>query len=271
MAVAVALSIAAAPVTARAGAAAPQSRDAEVPLAIAAPADEATPAPARSDSDEVAAVDVAADAGEGEARPVPAPARPDSDEVAAVDVAADAGEGEARPVPPPRMDPREVPLRVAVGLGPSAPGSKAERGLVDTLERASAASTWPRTEVRRLRAGAGTLRGVCRDRRDDLVIFIDYVPERADAVVLAFDCALDRPLGTRATDAAAEPGLVGALWEEHDALVRAGAQERRPPLMSRRTRRVLIAGGAIAVLGVALGVILASTLRPSSVVLTVGP
>ncbi|MCA9659336.1 MAG: hypothetical protein KC486_13405 [Myxococcales bacterium] len=250
----VALAIAAAPMTAGAASAAPQGRAADVPLAIEPPAAQDTPATATSDADNGGAdegADTASDVGDpsGEG----------------------AGEIDARPVPAPRMDPREVPLRVAVGLGPNAPGSKDERALVDALERASAASTWPRAEVRRLRAGAETLRGVCRERRDDLVIFIDYVPERADPVVVAFDCALDSPLATRAADAAAEPGLVGALWEEHDALLRAGAQERRPPLMSRRTRRVLIAGGAIAVLGVALGLILASTLRPSTVVLTVGP
>jgi hypothetical protein len=247
----VALTIAAAPTAAVASTPVPQDRAADAPLAIEPPTTQGTPAAVVSDA---AVTDANAQA-----------------EAATESGDAEAGEGEARPVPPPRMDPREVPLRVAVGLGPNAPGSKDERALVDTLERASAASTWPHAEVRRLRAGTGTLRGVCRERRDDLVIFIDYVPERAEPVVVAFDCALDRPLATRAADAAAEPGLVGALWEEHDALLRAGAQERRPPLMSRRTRRVLIAGGAIAVLGVALGVILASALRPSTVVLTVGP
>ena len=69
----------------------------------------------------------------------------------------------------------------------------------------------------------------------------------------------------------ARPASLAALWAEHEELLRSGVKERRAPLLSRRTRRIVIAGGAITALGVALGVILASTLRPQSVVLTVGP
>ncbi len=173
--------------------------------------------------------------------------------------------------PPPRLDPREVPIQVAVGLGPSAPGSREELALVDALEGAVAGSSAPPTVVRRLQGGAGEARSVCRQRRDDLVITVAYVAEWEEPVLLAYDCALERALGTRAATAASEVGLVAALWAEHEELLLRGVKERRAPLLSRRTRRIVIAGGAITALGVALGVILASTLRPQSVVLTVGP
>ncbi len=173
--------------------------------------------------------------------------------------------------PPPRLDPREVPVQVAVGLGPNAPGSREELALVDALEGSAAGSSAPPTVVRRLQGGAGEARSVCRQRRDDLVLTVAYVAEWEEPVLLAYDCALERALGTRAATAASEVGLVAALWAEHEELLRSGVKERRAPLLSRRTRRIVIAGGAITALGVALGVILASTLRPQSVVLTVGP
>ena len=171
--------------------------------------------------------------------------------------------------PPPRLDPRAVPIQVAVGLGPSAPGSREELALVDALEASAAGSSSPLTSVRRLH-GAGEPRSVCRQRRDDLVLTLAYVAEWEEPVILTYDCALERPLGARAATAAGERGLVGALWSEHEELLRRGVKERRAPLLSRRARRIVIAGGAAVVLGVALGVILASTLRPSTVVLTVG-
>jgi hypothetical protein len=161
-------------------------------------------------------------------------------------------------------------ITVAVGIGPSAPGSKAERAVVDTLAGTVAGSPAPRTQVRRLRVGAGDGPGVCRERRDDLVILLEYLPDRTDAVLTTRDCRLDRELGIRGLGAATEPGLTGVLWDEHTTLVRQGARERKARV-SPKVRRGLIAGGAIVAVGLAIGLVLASSLRRESVVLTVGP
>ena len=86
------------------------------------------------------------------------------------------------------------------------------------------------------------------------------------------ECGLDQPLGVRSVAAADEPGLVGVLWEERQAMAAAGMEERRArTALSPRVRRGLIAGGAVVALGVALGVVLAASLRPRTAVITVGP
>lgn len=198
------------------------------------------------------------------------------------------GKGSEEPSPEtmpegPSPPPNEVPapgaglgapddaLAVAVGLGPSAPGTRPEQQLVDALERAARASAAPRTQVRRLRPGVGEGRQVCRERRDDLVILVEYLPDRPDPVLLAHDCRLDRPLGIRGGEAAAHPELVAALWAEHDELVRQGAQERRRGRLGPKARTGLIAGGAILAVGVAIGFVVAASLRREVVVLTVSP
>jgi hypothetical protein len=161
-------------------------------------------------------------------------------------------------------------ITVAVGLGPSAPGSKAERTVVDALAASVAGSPAPKTEVRRLRAGAGDGTSVCRERRDDLVILLEYLPDRTEAVLVTRDCRLNRELGVRGLGAASETGLTAVLWDEHRDLVRQGAKERKVRV-SPKVRRGLIAGGAILAVGLAIGLVLASSLRRDSVVLTVGP
>jgi len=163
-------------------------------------------------------------------------------------------------------------VSVAVGLGPQAPGSKTERALVDRLEQGVMASNRPKTSVRRLRAGSGSARQVCRGRRDDLVIMVDYLPDRPQPTLVTHDCKLDRALGVRSGEAAGNSGLVGALWDEHRQLVREGVKERRAGLkMNPKVRTGLLAGGAIVVLGTAIGVLIANGLRKDTVVLTVGP
>ncbi len=187
--------------------------------------------------------------------------------------------GAAADVPTtPRVPPPTAPITadgpqrvaVAVGLGASAPGTRPETAIVDALERAARASTAPPTQVRRLRAGAGEGRAICRERRDDLVILLEYLPDRADPVLVTRDCRLDRELAVRPQAAAREPALVGVLWDEHQALVRDGAKERKVRV-SRKVRTGLIAGGAILAVGLAIGLVLANSLRRETVVLTVGP
>jgi hypothetical protein len=180
-------------------------------------------------------------------------------------------------VPPPTAAIRDAEperITIAVGLGPSAPGSKAENAVVDALERSARApapdSAAPATQVRRLRAGAGEGRAICRERRDDLVILLEYLPDRDEPVLVTRDCRLDRELAIRAREAASEPELVGVLWAEHRTLVRAGAKERKVRI-SRKVRTGLIAGGAILAVGLAIGLVLANSLRRETVVLTVGP
>jgi hypothetical protein len=62
------------------------------------------------------------------------------------------------------------------------------------------------------------------------------------------------------------------LWDEHDELIRQGVRERRQrrPL-GRKARIILAAGVALVVVGVAVGVLVASALRKEKVVLKVGP
>ncbi|MBL9099780.1 MAG: hypothetical protein JNL82_02420 [Myxococcales bacterium] len=237
------------------------SRPADVPLAVepapiepVPPASPAPPVPADSSA------------------PTPAPVPADSSAPTPAPVPADSPTSEptipdpTRPITP---DEPEV-VAVAVGLGPSAPGSKPERAVVDALERSVAGSPAPRTRVRRLRAGAGDGAAICRERRDDLVILLEYLPDRPDAVLVARDCRLDRDLGIRGQPAASDPDLTAVLWDEHRSLVRQGVKERKVRV-SPKVRRGLIAGGAILAVGLAIGLVLASSLRRDTVVLTVGP
>jgi hypothetical protein len=175
-------------------------------------------------------------------------------------------------VPPPSSV-REVPehVLVAVGLAPEAPGSRDEKALLSALEASVRASTDPTTDVRRLRPGAGAPHRICREQREDLVVMIGYVADRPAPVVLAHDCRLDRALAIRAADAAREPGLVAALWDEHLELVRAGARERRRLAVGPKARAGIIAGVAILVVGVAVGALVANALRKETVVITVRP
>lgn len=168
--------------------------------------------------------------------------------------------------------PGEAPVTVAVGLSPEAPGSKQERALLDRLMRSARASSAPATHVRRLRPGAGEPRRICRERRDDLVIMIGYLPDREEPVVLAHDCKLDMPLDIRGIAAVDEPALVAALWNEHDELVRAGHRERRRLMrIGPKARAGIVAGVALVVVGVAVGLLVANALRDEKVVLTVSP
>ena len=174
--------------------------------------------------------------------------------------------------PPPPRPAQVQTLDVAVGLSPEAPGTKAERALLDRLEASILASADPRARVRRLRPGAGEAREICRQGKEDLVVMIGYVPDREVPVVLAHDCRLDAALELRSAAAVDEPELVGVLWAEHDALVREGVTERRlrRPI-GRRARIIIGASVAVAVLGAAVGILVASALREETVVLKVGP
>ncbi len=232
--------------------AAPDSRAAEVPLAVVGPEGDVP-----EDRSEDAVPEDRSDA-----TPVPSSAAGGMPPLA-----------RAGAVPSPTtaitdLGPERV--TVAVGLGTSAPGSKAETAIVDALERAARGSREPPTQVRRLRAGAGEARSICRERRDDLVILLEYMADRPDPVLVARDCRLDRELALRGQEAAGEPGLIGVLWDEHRALVRGGARERKVRI-GRKARTGLIAGGAIVVVGLAVALVLVNSLRRETVVLTVGP
>ena len=245
-------------------AAQPESRAAVGPIAVPVPA-------GSEDMSEVPGQPVSGDMSGAPGKPVPE----DMPEVPVVEGPALPPSGAVPTTPrlpaPTAAIVEEGPqqITVAVGLGPSAPGSKPERAVVDRLERAVRAARGPSTQVRRLRAGAGEGRAICRERRDDLVILLEYLPDREDPVLLTRDCRLDRDLGIRGQAAAEEPGLVAALWDEHLALVRDGARERKQRL-SRKARTGLIAGGAIVAVGLAIALVLASSLRRDTVVIMVG-
>jgi hypothetical protein len=175
-------------------------------------------------------------------------------------------------VPRPVVPKARARIQVAVGLSPAAPGSKTERDLLQRLERSAQASPDPPTEVRRVRPGIGEARQVCRDRRDDLVLMLGYVPDREEPVVLAHDCRLDAALPVRSAAAVDEIGLVGALWDEHEELVRKGAKERKiAGKLSQRARAGIAASVAIVVIGIAVGILVANALRKEKVVLKVQP
>ena len=127
-------------------------------------------------------------------------------------------------------------------------------------------------DARRLRVGAPSAREVCRDGRDDLVLMVGYVPQREEAVLLPYDCVLDVALAVRGSGAADEPALVATLWDEHDALVRDGVQERRRRgRLGPKARAGIVAGVVVIVVGAAVGLLVANALREESVVLKVGP
>lgn len=220
----------------------------------------------------------------------PAPARPsDPDAIVAIEAApapSGAVEGPSPPpetsrvdAPEPTTEPTTVPpptvtqqlLRVAVGLSPEVLGDKQERALLDRLEQSARASSEPPTEVRRLRAGSAEARVLCREGRDDLIVTIGYLPERADPVVFAFDCRIDAELGVRAAEAVDEPELLGVLWAEHHDRVAAGARERRRNLISPKVKTGLIAGAAVLVIGAAAALLIVGAVSRDTVVLTVSP
>lgn len=172
--------------------------------------------------------------------------------------------------PPPSMQELES-IRVAVGLSTELDGNKQERALLDTLEGSVAASPTPKADVRRLRVGAAPPREVCREGRDDLVITIGYVPDRDEPVLLTYDCRIDRELGIRQSAAAEDPDLLGVLWDEHNDRIADGARERKRARVSPKLRTGLIAGAAVAVIGVAVGLLIAGAVRRDTVVLVVSP
>jgi hypothetical protein len=180
---------------------------------------------------------------------------------------------EAKPPvePPPPTLQQPTVVRVAVGLASELDGSKAEKALLNRLESGVKASTSPRADVRRLRVGSAEAREICREGSDDLVIHIGYLPDRNDPVLLTHDCRIDEELGIRSVDAAADPALLGVLWAEHNDRVANGARERKRLRVSPRVRTGLIAGAAVAVIGVAVGFLIAGAVRRDSVVLVVQP
>ena len=105
-----------------------------------------------------------------------------------------------------------------------------------------------------------------------MVVMIGYVPGREDAVVLPYDCSLDVALGIRVLAAIDEDALVAALWAEHRDLQRKGVTERRRVgRLSTKARAGIVAGVAIVVIGVAVGLLVANALRDEKVVVKVSP
>ncbi|MFO7564570.1 MAG: hypothetical protein R6X02_18135 [Enhygromyxa sp.] len=172
--------------------------------------------------------------------------------------------------PPPSMQEPEL-VRVAVGFSSELDGNKQERALLDTLERSVAASPAPRADLRRLRVGAAAPREICREGRDDLVITIGQVPDLDELVLLTYDCRIDEELGVRRAAAAEDADLLGVLWDEHRDRLDKGARERKRARISPKVRTGLIAGAAVAVLGVAVGLLIAGAVRRDTVVLVVAP
>ena len=181
----------------------------------------------------------------------------------------DAPEPTPAPPAPTMVEPEQI--RVAVGLSTELDGSKDERALLDRLEASVLASPSPRATVRRLRVGAATPKEICREGTDDLVINVGYVPERDGPVLLSYDCRIDEELGIRRSEAAEDPALLGVLWDEHRDRVANGSRERRRARISPKVRTGLIAGAAVAVIGVAVGLLIAGAVQRDSVVLVVGP
>jgi len=172
--------------------------------------------------------------------------------------------------PPPTMQQPDV-VRVAVGLSTELDGNAEERELLDELEAGVRASRDPRADVRRLRVGSAEPRELCREGRDDLVINIGYMPDRADPVLLSYDCRIDESLGIRVADAASDPALLEVLWAEHNQRIAEGARERRRARISPKVRTGLIAGAAVAVIGAAVALLIVGAVQRDRVVLVVSP
>jgi hypothetical protein len=221
--------------------------------------------PAFASPPDVELPDVAPD--DIESEPESEPARPEGPEPPPEEPSSHEQEATASP-PPPKVD-AEI-IRVAVGLTPEALGTKDEKAILDRLEQSVRASSRPKTSVRRLRAGSSEPRRICREGTDDLVIAVGYMPEDVRPVLISHDCRIDEELPARSAQAAADPDLVGVLWQEHRERVAQGAKERNRRI-SPRLRNGLIIGGAAIVIGVAIGLLLASTLRSDTVVLKVAP
>lgn len=199
--------------------------------------------------------------------PIEGPAAPPSETAPTTDAAPT--DQIIEPPPPTLQQPSVV--RVAVGLSSELDGNKTDRDLLDRLESSTKASTNPPADVRRLRVGSAEAREICREGRDDLVINIGYLPDRDDPVLLTRDCLIDEDLGIRSVEAAGDPALLGVLWAEHNDRVRDGARERKRLRISPRVRTGLIAGAVVAVVGVAVGLLIAGAVRRDSVVLVVEP
>jgi hypothetical protein len=199
-----------------------------------------------------------------EPEPEPEPDVPSETQVASSEASAP-----IEPPPPNLQEPETV--RVAVGLSSELDGNKQEKQLLDRLERSVAASPSPHSDVRRLRVGSAEPRDICREGRDDLVITVGYLPEREDPVLLTRDCRIDEELGIRSSAAAGDPELLGVLWGEHEKRVAEGARERRRARISPKVRTGLIAGTAVAVIGVAIGLLIAGAVQRDTVVLVVSP
>ncbi|MCA9683653.1 MAG: hypothetical protein KC457_15740, partial [Myxococcales bacterium] len=162
-------------------------------------------------------------------------------------------------------------VRIAVGLSGDLDGKADDKAVLDRLERSTTASPTPLTEVRRLRVGAAAAETVCREGIDDLVITVGYIPDRDEPVLLTRDCLLDRDLGTRAEAAADDPDLVGVLWREHQQAIDDGARVRRRLRVSPKVRTGLIAGTAVLVIGTAVALLIVSSVRRDTVVISVSP
>lgn len=226
------------------------------------PPDAAALQPARRSTAETVAPQVsetkdtdARDRARGEARPEGAP------------------DDSARPIaPPPRVggDGEVETLAVAIGLGPDTAGLPEENAVFEDLAQSVPMSVDPPTTVREIKPGTAP-RIACEDAKDDLVIVVGYLPDRVPPVLLTHDCRLDVPLGVRAKSAASNPDLIGVLWDEHDDLLEQGFKERKARRLNPKVRSALIIGGATVAIGVALGLILANTLRDEVVVLKVSP
>jgi hypothetical protein len=173
------------------------------------------------------------------------------------------------PPPPVMQEPERI--RVAVGLSSELDGNKHERALLDLLEHSVAASPAPTADVRRLRVGAAAPREICREGRDDLVITIGYMPDRDQPVLFTHDCRIDEELGIRQGVAAEDPDLLGVLWVEHRDRIADGARERKRARVSPKVRTGLIAGAAVAVIGVAVGFLIAGAVKRETVVIVVSP
>ncbi len=112
---------------------------------------------------------------------------------------------------------------------------------------------------------------ICAADKDDLVILVGHLPDRDEAVLFSYDCILSQELGVRSAKAAGNVKFLSVLWDEHQDRIK----NPRPALESKKTdsklKTGLIAGASAAILAVAIGLLLASSLRKEVVVIKVEP
>ena len=164
-----------------------------------------------------------------------------------------------------------TPLAIAVVLGSGAVGTKQEYAWLENLDRVSSQSSIPKTFVHNLGLSIRSKKSLCDEGRYALVLAIEYRNPSKIPVLSIQDCQFGRELSARTIDVVTQIDLIGDIWSEHQTLSRIDLHSNRRFTLNRRLRDGFIAGGAVLVVGGAIAIVFAATLRKQQAVLRVSP